>query len=558
MPGGRRNGAAAQRPAHAHRRDQRLADGREAIAVAERARERDFALEARFYRVTDLVEAGDIAGADQGLREYLAAEAELKDRFKRGLLLQGMRALMDGRLAEAASLAQQAFIAGQQSARPLTLNAFLVQHGMAMWELGRLGELEPQLRAYIAQNPLIVFARCGLQLALIQLGRLEEARAEFETLARDDFAQAPRDWNWLASMFVLADICVDLGEASHAKVLYRLLKPYSARNAMIGWYHTYGSVAFALGRLAALTGRVDEAKAHFETALAANARIRATAALAHTECELAKLILSPAQGDEAERAGALIASARRRAEALNLVRVKLKLERLGADRPAPAKREPAAARAGSFAESGARVEAPSLGGALIEQGDALDEAAASALSRSREMRALASLDGTVTIMFSDIVGSTALYEELGDLRGSELIRTHNEIFRREVAAHRGHEVQTFGDSFMIAFSSVRRAVLCAVALQRAFAAYSEGHPDLPIKIRIGLHVGEAVRESTDFFGKSVILAARISALAEGGQILVSSTLHDVAASAGDLRFEPAGERPLKGLAGTHRLYELVW
>jgi class 3 adenylate cyclase len=133
-----------------------------------------------------------------------------------------------------------------------------------------------------------------------------------------------------------------------------------------------------------------------------------------------------------------------------------------------------------------------------------------------------------------------------------------QIFRREVAAHRGHEVNTFGDSFMIAFSSVRRAVLCAIALQRGFAAYCDSHPDLPIRVRIGLHVGEAVRESTDFFGKTVILAARISALAQGGQILVSSTLHDVAASAGDLRFAPAGERALKGLAGTHRLFELVW
>jgi len=539
--------------------EQRLADGREAIAVAERARERDFALEARFYRVTDLVEAGDIAGADLGLREYLIAEAELKDRFKRGLLLQGMRALMDGRLAEAASLAQQAFIAGQQSGRPLTLNAFLVQHGNAMWELGRLGELEPQQRAYVAQNPLIVFGRCGLQLILVQLGRLEEARTEFENLARDEFAQVPRDWNWLASMFVLADICVDLGEAKHAEVLYRLLAPYSARNAMLGWYHTYGSIAFALGRLAALLGRFDEAKAHFETALAANARIRATVALAHTECELAKLLLARAQGDDAERASALIASARRTAEGLNLVRVKLRLERLGADRPAPAHREPVAAIAGGLAESGAKVEAPSLGGARIESDDAgLDRVAASALSHSDEVRALPSLDGTVTMMFSDIVESTALYEKLGDLRGSELIRTHNEIFRREVAAHRGHEVQTFGDSFMIAFSSVRRAVLCAIALQRAFAAYSASHPDQPIRVRIGLHVGEAVRESTDFFGKAVILAARISALAQGGQILVSSTLHDVAASAGDLRFAPAGERPLKGLVGTHRLYELIW
>ena len=539
--------------------EQRLADGREAIAVAERAGERDFALEARFYRVTDLVEAGDITGADLGLRDYLVAEAELKDRFKRGFLLQGMRALMDGQLAEAASLAQQAFIAGQQSGRPLTLNAFLVQHGMALWELGRLGELEPQLRAYVLKNPLIVFARCGLQLTLVQLGRLDEARTEFESLAEDAFARVPRDWNWLASMFVLAEICVDLGDARNAEILYRLLQPYSARNAVLGWYHTYGSVACALGRLAGLLGRFDDAKAHFDTALAANARMRAATPLAHTQCELAKLLLVRAQGDDAERARALLGSARRATEALNLVRVRQKLERLGAARPAPAEREPVAAIAEGLAESGASVEAPSLGGAPIEpEGAALDTVAASALSRAREVGALASLDGTVTIMFSDIVESTTLYETLGDLRGSELIRTHNEIFRREVAAHRGHEVQTFGDSFMIAFSSVRRAVLCAIALQRAFAAYSDSHADLPIRVRIGLHVGEAVRESTDFFGRAVILAARISSLAQGGQILVSSTLHDVAVSAGDLRFSPAGERPLKGLAGTHRIYELIW
>ena len=255
--------------------------GVEAIAVAERSRERDFALEARFYHITDLVDAGDIVGADAGLREYLGAEAELKDRFKRGLFPTGGNARPDGWSASRmyTSLAQQGFVAGQQSARPLTVNAFLVQHGTAMWELGRFGELEPQIRAYVAQNPLIVFARCSLQLAFIELGRLDEARTEFERLAREEFVQLPRDWNWLASMFVLAEICVDLGEAEHAEILYRLLAPYSTRNAVLGWwYHTYGSVAFALGRLAALLGRLDEAEAHFETALAANARICACAA----------------------------------------------------------------------------------------------------------------------------------------------------------------------------------------------------------------------------------------------------------------------------------------
>lgn len=82
------------------------------IRIAEQAGERDFALEARYYRISDLLEIGDIAGADREHQEYLKAEAELRDRFKRGLLLQGMRAQLDGRLDEAEVLAQQAFAAG--------------------------------------------------------------------------------------------------------------------------------------------------------------------------------------------------------------------------------------------------------------------------------------------------------------------------------------------------------------------------------------------------------------------------------------------------------------
>jgi hypothetical protein len=164
--------------------EQRLADTREVITIAERAGERDFALEARFYRIADLLESGDIVGADFEQLEYLTAEAELRDRFKRGLLLESMRALMEGRLGDSETLAQQAFATGQQSGRPLALNSFLIQHGNTLWERGRLGELEAPLRAFIAQNPLIVFARCGLLLCLIQLGRHAEARIEFENRRR--------------------------------------------------------------------------------------------------------------------------------------------------------------------------------------------------------------------------------------------------------------------------------------------------------------------------------------------------------------------------------------
>ncbi len=526
--------------------EQRLADTREVITIAERAGERDFALEARFYRIADLLESGDIVGADVEQREYLTAEAELRDRFKRGLLLQGMRALLDGRLDESETLAQQAFAAGQQSGRPLALNSFLIQHGFTLWERYRYGELEPTLRDFVAKNPLIVFARCALQLSLLQLERRDEARIEFERLAEEEFRLVPRDWNWLPSMFVLSEICAEVAEVKHAEILYRRLAPYSSHNAMLGFVYSFGSIAFALGRLAVVLRRFDDAEAHFEAAMAANRRIRATVWLAHTQCEFASMLLT--RGARADRAKAreLIANARQSAEALDLVGLKRKLELVPVGGNAP--------RVGA-----AHVETrtPEEVGIRPEERD-IDALVASAISRARELGAHASFETTVTILFSDIVDSTSLYETLGDLRAHEVVRIHNEIFRRQVAAYGGEEVQALGDGFMIAFSSARRAALCAIAVQRTLAAYCESHPDLPIRVRMGLHVGEAINESSDYFGKAVILAARIATLAQGGQILVSSTLHDLAVNAGDLRFAPAGEKELKGLAGTHRIFEIVW
>jgi class 3 adenylate cyclase len=156
------------------------------------------------------------------------------------------------------------------------------------------------------------------------------------------------------------------------------------------------------------------------------------------------------------------------------------------------------------------------------------------------------------------VDSSSLYEKLGDLRAHEVVRIHNEIIRQQIAAHRGVEVKALGDSFMIAFSSARRAALCAIAAQRSLAAYGEAHPDQPIRVRMGIHVGEAINESADYFGRAVILAARIATLAEGGQILVSSTFRDLTSSAGDLCFSFVGEKQLKGLAGSHPIFEVSW
>jgi len=167
-------------------------------------------------------------------------------------------------------------------------------------------------------------------------------------------------------------------------------------------------------------------------------------------------------------------------------------------------------------------------------------------------------DGTTTIFFSDIQGSTAMTEKLGDYRAQEILRAHNSIIREQVSSHGGFEVKSMGDGFMLAFSSARRALQCAIAVQRTFSSYNDAHADEPVRVSIGLHTGETVREADDFHGRNVVLAYRIAEQAEGGQILVSSLLKELTQSAGDIRFGEAQEVQLKGLTGTNRVYEVLW
>ena len=149
-------------------------------------------------------------------------------------------------------------------------------------------------------------------------------------------------------------------------------------------------------------------------------------------------------------------------------------------------------------------------------------------------------------------------ERLGDLRMQEVLRAHNTIVREHLREFGGFEVKSMGDGFMLAFSSARRGLLCAVAMQHGFAAYNTEHAEEPLLVRMGLHTGEAMKEADDFFGRHVILAARISAEATGGEILVSSLFKELTDSGGDIRFGEAQELDLKGLATVSRVYSVYW
>jgi adenylate cyclase len=163
-------------------------------------------------------------------------------------------------------------------------------------------------------------------------------------------------------------------------------------------------------------------------------------------------------------------------------------------------------------------------------------------------------DGTVTIVFTDVVDSTVLVSRLGDRVWRDLLRRHNAVIERAVAGHGGRVVQTEGDGSMLAFSSARRAVACAREIQRGIAlAFTADEP--VIRVRIGVHTGDALNEADGFFGRTVHYAARVASSAAGGEVLVSSVVHDLVEGPG-LEFHDSREVELKGLDGIHRLYSL--
>ncbi len=161
-----------------------------------------------------------------------------------------------------------------------------------------------------------------------------------------------------------------------------------------------------------------------------------------------------------------------------------------------------------------------------------------------------------TVLFTDVEGSTALTDRLGDARARDLLREHERIVREALKAHAGSEVKTMGDGFMASFSSATKALECAIAMQRAFAERNESATE-PIKVRIGLNAGEPIAEDDDLFGTAVNLAARICANAEAGQILASEAVRQIVAGK-KFPFSDLGEAALRGFEDRVHIYQVSW
>jgi class 3 adenylate cyclase len=167
-------------------------------------------------------------------------------------------------------------------------------------------------------------------------------------------------------------------------------------------------------------------------------------------------------------------------------------------------------------------------------------------------------EGTVTILFSDMVDYAGMTERLGDDASRQLLRQHHEIVREQFENHGGREVKVQGDGFMVAFGGVARALRCAAEIQRAFRAHAEDHPDQPIRVHMGIHTGEAMEEDDDFLGHTVIVASRLASVAAPEEILVSSLSAQLVERTEEFRFENYREATLKGLARPQQVTTLVW
>ena len=152
-----------------------------------------------------------------------------------------------------------------------------------------------------------------------------------------------------------------------------------------------------------------------------------------------------------------------------------------------------------------------------------------------------------TILFTDIVDSTVLLREAGDLAWKRTMAMHDDVVRNVLGGFGGREIDTAGDSFLVVFDGAERAIRCALALVEALAA-------IRIPIRVGIHSGEVASSGDQVRGVAVHTAARILAEAGAGEVLVSGSTRDLAEGATELTFDPRGSYPLKGLEREHELF----
>jgi class 3 adenylate cyclase/tetratricopeptide (TPR) repeat protein len=481
-------------------------------------------------RLAQALRAGerDEYDAQRAIYVQLAEESRSPFRIAGALTEHGVAAFLDGDL----DASEQRLFEALEMGRRIRDPAVTQNVGIALFpvwrERGRLASLVDATRRTADGPSALLSWRIGLAHMLEQTGDLDGAAQMLDVVAVDNFAHLPDDLALPYTLCAAAEVTVALADLPRCAQLYDRLLPLAGTAATIGSAAYHGAADRYLGLLALALGRPHDAVDHLEAALAIHERMSARPWTARTQYDLGRALLARDETGDSERAVGLLNDALDTANGIGMTRL--------VDETLAAK----------LALQGISSETIMA---------SIDIVAAAVKADRPDLRSQSAADGTVTILFSDIERYTEMTERLGDSRSQEVLHAHNAILRREVVLHGGNEVKSAGDGFMLAFADVVDALACAVAIQRAMAASDIGGEH--IRVRMGLHTGAVIREDDDFFGRTVIVAARVAALAHGGEVLATEEVR-AATKADDGTWGPGRETALKGLAGTHRVFAARW
>ncbi|MEE8467974.1 MAG: AAA family ATPase, partial [Planctomycetota bacterium] len=378
--------------------EERLRLSEELGRVASDAGRSDIEFQAHYSEVFDRLEMGDAAGARHAFEahESLAQHTREPVGLWQVAVLRCMFVLLEGHFEEAERHAQAALDLAQRFQNDGGMIMYSIQISRVRSEQGRLEELEAVMRERLERNPHV-----GWQSRIAQIyaetDRLEECRREFESIAKHDFADIGSDIGWLLTMGYLAEACAYLGDERRAQLLYELLLPHANRNIVVLAAAVNGSVSRPLGILATALGRFDAAIAHLQEAQAMNERMGAPSLAARVQHDQAQTLLARGAPGDREAALALANRALQTAQELGmqmLVRncLTTKLKAQGID--------------------------------SSETQHSIYAVVAAVQKRPPDLDFSTAPDGTVTLMFSDMVDFTRMTEQLGDERAHQVVQVH--------------------------------------------------------------------------------------------------------------------------------------
>ncbi|HEX2259487.1 MAG TPA: adenylate/guanylate cyclase domain-containing protein, partial [Actinomycetota bacterium] len=507
----------------------------ELIESAERASDVERQLLGLRLRLGCLFEAGRIRAARADARAYgrLAEKAKLPLYAWFTPIYESTWSLAEGRVDEAEELVHRGVSQGTKAGDP-NVGRFTAAPLLAVaFEQQKIDELDRLLTNIESDSGVFSWIWGTHMLYQYAIGEIDGAVRILDKFFSNELPSITREWGFLWMMGVIAEVCSRIGDSHRAELTYDLISPYPNFFGIPGYAATTnGCVHHHLGVLATTMQRYDLAQTHLGAGLAIHEKSGFLLLATQTRLAMAEMFAARNRAGDASRALSILGDV--------------------VD----------AATAGPFRRTLQRAVDLRLkiqGLSDVETGRSIHVIASEVQQERPQLDAHAAPDGTVTILFTDIEGSTELNEILGDQRWLELLSVHDRIVRTEVQKAGGTVVKSRGDGFMLAFPSARQALRAATQIQLALARHDREVPDsTPIRVRIGGHTGEVVRQSGDFFGRHVNFASRIADQAMGGEILVSELTKALLLGSPEFQFSQSRTAALKGFPGEHAMFTLDW